>query len=413
MCPYNSATSISVLTIMSIRLSDIIYAIIRCPNGHLALKTFPLTLDYEPSDKELCQYFNYSVSLSNQYPSDLHYLPLNSNLLSQTRQWRRAALAFKQTIDRIQSEYDVVAISHRRGGWKTYTWNYSDDISFEIYSNFGYGSCSELVSRFFYKGHQLTPYSDYVRYRFANYAQLIHYTYNYRLEYSEWKNLMNDTLVFYNAICENQENEVFRWVRRHLNRMISGLEKLLSTKDKYFFSRPNNSSECVTGDELEIIKANKTGGTVEFIKNIEELPYQVNHQEYIKKLSDIGSQYIPYAETKAEEIKATIDNLGNKIDQISSDPAISVYDRLYKRHYSNDNWSLSSNRIKMIRHLLTMHNRLGKPFTFDEIRNWLNIIQVKLNEQKDIQNKLYNKRLVLEAIEQAFNNLMSFNDIDN
>lgn len=67
----------------------------------------------------------------------------------------------------------------------------------------------------------------------------------------------------------------------------------------------------------------------------------------------------------------------------------------------------------MIRHLLTMHNRLGKPFTFDEIRNWLNIIQVKLNEQKDIQNKLYNKKLVLEAIEQAINNLMSFNDIDN
>lgn len=65
--------------------------------------------------------------------------------------------------------------------------------------------------------------------------------------------------------------------------MISGLEKPLSTKDKYFFSRPNNSSECVTGDELEIIKANKIGGTVEFIKNIEELPYQVNPQEYIKK----------------------------------------------------------------------------------------------------------------------------------
>jgi len=67
---------------------------------------------------------------------------------------------------------------------------------------------------------------------------------------------MNDTLSFYNAVCDNQENEVFRWVKSHLNQMMDGLNKLL-TQSSYYFHRPNAPSECISGDELEEIKAGK------------------------------------------------------------------------------------------------------------------------------------------------------------
>ena len=393
---------------MGITLSDIIYAIIKGENGKLTLKTYPLTLDREPSDSELRQYFNYSVSLGDQYASDLRYLRPNESLLS-TRSYRRTALAFQQTTNRIEMQNEVVAISHRRGGWKTFTWNYNDDISFEVYSNFGYGSCSELISRFFYKGIQLTPYSDYVRYRYANFSQLIHYTYNYRLEYSEWRKLMNDTLVFYNAVYDNQENEVFRWMRVHLNQMMNGLEKIL-TQTSYYFHRPNNSSECVSGDELEEIKAMKIGGAVEFVENIKELPHQIRPQEYLDTLFAILDKYSIHAVEKERLIMANISTLEQQDNQLSCLPILSIYDKLHKRHYYKDYWYMSSHKRAMIRYLLTLHNRLNRPFSKEDILSGIKQIPNLLEKREKIRNELFGKKQLLQTLREALKKISTFKE---
>lgn len=394
---------------MSITLPDIIYAIIRGENGKLALKTYPVTLDYEPSDSELRKYFNYSVSLGDQYASDLRYLRPNESLFG-TRQYRRTAIAFQQTTNRIEMQNDVVAISHRRGGWKTFTWDYNDDISFEVYSNFGYGSCSELITRFFYKGIQLTPYSDYIRYRFANFSQLIHYTYNYSLVYSEWRKLMNDTLLFYNAVCDNQDNEVFRWVKSHLNQMMDGLNKLL-TQSSYYFHRPNGSSECVSGDELEEIKAGKIGGAVEFVDNIKNLPHQINPQEYLKTLYGILDRYYLQAIEKEKVFKEHITNLEQHVAQLSKHPVLSIYDRLQKRHYYKDNWYLSSKKIEMLRYLLHLHQRLNKPLPKTEIKDGIKQIPQLLEERDKVRSELFRKKRVLESMQDALQKINQFKEL--
>lgn len=400
---------------MSIYVSgDIIYAIKRNSNGRLELVTFPLTLECEPTDYELRQHFNYSASLGDQYASDLPYQSLNTPgsqySFNATRSLRRIALAFQQTSDRVMSENDIIAISHRRGGWKTFTWNYNADISFEVYSNFGYGSCSELITRFFYKGFRLTPYSDYVKYRFANFSQLIHYTYNYRLEYSEWRKLMTDTLVFYNAVCDNQENEVFRWVKSHLNQMMDGLNKLL-TQSSYYFHRPNGPSECVSGDELEEIKAEKIGGAVEFVDNIKNLPYQINPQEYINTLYSILDRYYLHAIEKEKALKEYITNLEQHVSQLSKRPILSIYDRLHKRHYYKDNWHLSSKKIEMLRYLLHLHQRLNKPFSKTEIKDAIKQIPQLLEERDKVRTELFRKKQILESIQDALQKINQFKEL--
>lgn len=399
---------------MSIYVSgDIIYAIKRTSNGKLELVTFPLTLECEPTDHDLRQHFNYSGSLSDQYASDIPYEPLNTpysrNLFNATRHLRRTALAFQKTSDRAMSENEIVAISHRRGGWKTFTWNYNEDISFEVYSNFGYGSCSELLTRFFYKGFQLTPYSDYVKYRFAKFSQLIRYTYNYRLEYSEWRKLMTDTLVFYNAVCDNQENEVFRWVRSHLNQMMDGLNKLL-TQSSYYFRRPNGPSEYVSGDELEEIKAEKIGGAGEFVDNIKNLPHQINPQEYIDTLYGILDRYYLHAIEKEKALKEYITNLEKQVAQLSKQPVLSIYDRLHKRHYYKDNWHSSSKKIEMLRYLLHLHQRLYNPFSKTEIMNGIKQIPHLLEERDKVRSELFGKKRLLESIQEAIQKINQFKE---
>lgn len=342
---------------MSIYLFDsCIYAIIKAPTGWLTLSTFPLELEYEPTDFELRKYYNYSVSLGGQYSSELRLLmPNEQPILNAERQLRRIAIAFQQTTNKLQNKYNIVAISHRKGGWKTFTWNYNEDISFEIYSNFGYGSCSELLSRFYYKGLQLTPYSEYIRYRYANYSQIMRYTYSYQLKYEEWRHLMEDTLRFYNAVYTNQENEVFRWISVHLSDMTIGLENLLNSTCQFCFRNINGVNNIVVGDELICVKAEKIGGACEFVSNIKQLPSQVNPDGYIRQLEGIFNQYLLSSNEIKQNLIEMIDNLQAEIDSISQMPSISIYDRLYKWHYYKDRWYKLSNK-KVIRYLLYLHN---------------------------------------------------------
>lgn len=387
---------------MSIYLYDsdsYIYAIIKESTGQLKLQYFRLELDSEPTELQLRQFYRYSASLGDQYSSDLGKIAFNVPMSDVQRKVRRKAIAFQQTAEKIRNKYDVVAISHRQGGWTTFTWNYNEDISFEVYSNFGYGSCSELLSRFYYKDVQLTPYSEYIRYRYANYSQIIRYTYNYQLRYEEWKRLMEDTLRFYYAVCENQENEVFRWITNHLSDMTSGLKRLLDSTYEFVFVNINNVINRVTGNELICVKAEKIGGACEFVTNIEKLPSQINPEKYVKQLEEIFDQYLSYSNRIKIDLIETIDNLQKEINSISQMPSISIYDRLYKRYYRKE-WFRFSNR-KLIRHLLNLHHRLGNPFTLSEIRTALREIETQKGKRDNLQSKQYDKKRILEAIEDA------------
>lgn len=396
---------------MSIQLGGLIYAIIRGDNGELYQRTFPLALDYEPSNAELRQPFNYSIDLRNQYTSDLPYiacdLPLNAyaDLFH-----RRNAIAFKQTIKRIKLEYDVVAYSHRRGGWHTFKWNYNDYIKFLICTNFGYGSSSEFISRFYYKEKQLTPYSDYILYRYAGYSEIIRYTYKYRLDYNEWSRLMEDTLVFYNAICENEEHEVFQWIRNHLNIMVSGLEKLFTAQNYFDFPQVYGSNETVSGNDLEVVKAEKISGSIDFVKNIEDLPTQINSDYYIKRIKDLTSKYADYAKYKIVDIKNEILKLEHQLESIEISTEISVYERLKEWHYYKEKWYNKSNNFKMIKCLLSINKRLHKPFLINEVRSSLNKLNNLLNTRGKLQRNRDSWEYVLLKMEQALSKIESFKD---
>ena len=384
---------------MSIYFPSSIYAIVRGSDGRLSKKTFSIELEQSPSSKELRRHFNYAFDLRGPYTSCLPFLTeKEDNFLSQTREYRKEALAYEETANKIKKEYDVIALSHRQGGWTTFTWEYNEDIKFEIYSNFGFGSCSELLSRFFYKGMQLTPYSEYVKYRYAGYSQLIRYTYCYQLQYRDWDKLMNDTLEFYNAVEKNEENEVFNWLKNHLNGMVSGLEKLYNAHYSYTFENINSVSNEVTSDELIIVKAEKIGGATDFISNIENLPEKVNPHCYAARMENLFTQFRSYSSQKRGENDRIISQYKQELKEISSIPFMEIYDRLRDRHYFRDNWSYSSNHYKMIRYLMKLHARLGKPYDLTIIRETLKKIEDKLGERNSIQSMIFSKERVNKVL---------------
>ena len=385
---------------MSTYFPDRIYSIVREKDGKLSKKTFPIELEESPKDEELTRHFNYAFDLRGPYTSCLPFLSEKEkqNQLSYTRKYREDALAYETTANRIKKEYDVVAISHRQGGWTTFNWKYNEDITFEIYSNFGFGSCSEMLSRFYYKGMQLTPYSEYVKYRFAGYSQLIRYTYSYKLQYTQWESLMNDTLKFYDAVSLNQENEIFNWLKGHLNEMLEGLETLFKNNISFEFTNINGDSSEVSGDELTIVKAEKIGGATDFTKNIENLPEKVNPEIYLYRLDKLFSQFLTYSSKVRSETEECIIKYKNELEEIAKIPYMEIYDRMRDRHYYKDNWSYSYNRYKMIRYLMKLYVRMGRTYELSVIREALKKIEDKLRERNSLQSMIFSKERVNEAL---------------
>lgn len=401
---------------MRIPLNEYLYAIVNSNDGFLELKTIRLELDSEPTKDELAEHHSYSMCLGEQYCSDLPFISYKNREfgISNTSD-RRTAIAFAQTTNRIQSEYDVVAVSHRLGGWKSFDWQYNNDITFRIHSNFGYGSASYLMSQFFYKGLQLTPYSQYIRYRYSNYSDLIRYTYDYALRYDEWRTLMKDTLDFYNAVCNQKEHKIFTWIEDHLRTLVDGLAALMSSKFSFtFYRRDGHIADEVTGDELVCVKAEKISGAVDFIKNISNLPVQVNPDSYIQKLEGIFTKFTSYATSKMAELSGRIASLEQEIDELNHTSLLSIYDRLRRRNYYKKEWYINRNKKKMFRYLLEIRNRMG--IKTESIRPVLKELNELLESRDNLKSQLHHSNHILTVLSDAVKKIdkhMSEQGIEN
>ena len=392
---------------MSIYLNEHIFAIVRKDNGKLELKTFPLVLDGEPSEYELRKHHDYSTSLGEQYCSALSYVSANQPLYNVRE--RRAAIAFDQTTSKIRRENNVVAISHRKGGWKSYEWRYNDDITFQIMSNFGYGSASYLCSQFFYKGLKLTPFSHFIVYRYANYCDVMRYTYDYSLVYQKWETLMRDTLTFYNAVVDNQENEVFRWIRAQLSQIVDGLERLCNCYTTYWFKNPNGGASVgFSGDDLTVAKAEKISGSVEFLTNIETLPSQVSPEVYVGRLKAVLDKYLIEATHQKDAINRTVKEKKSALSALNESPLVRLYDRLYQSHYYNDSWFAQSNKRKMFHYLITLNQKLGSRYDRAAIREGLKTLGKLLKQRDELKSAIRTKEAVLDAVEKALEVLTGY-----
>lgn len=186
-------------------MDDYIYGIIK-ENGVNGLRkvSYPIKELFPISDYELCKSHEYATSFYSVYCDslcsiDIKQLASNEN----ARNIRKAAVCFEHSTKKFEERYGdrIVAMSHRRGGWYGINWKFNDDISFNINTNFGFGSCSYFYAIFMYKDIILAPYSFYIKYKNSTFASVTRCTYQYSLEYKSWDSVMTDCLNFYDAIA--------------------------------------------------------------------------------------------------------------------------------------------------------------------------------------------------------------------
>lgn len=360
-------------------------------------------------DSVLCDFFNYATSLSDAYCSCLPEIPVKS-LNREERSERQDAYLMQQALNEFKAKNDVVAFSHRYGGFTHFDWNFNDDITFHIYTNFGFGSMSDFNVTFMYKDVKLAPYSYYVKYRRSDYASVVKCTYQYYLKFEEWSHVMSDCLTFYEAVVTGNENHIFRWIKDQIEAMIDGLDKILNSSFYTFYEERHNVNRVseratLTNDDFWIVKAEKIANSLLFIKNLEVLPMQVEADKYSTRLLEIAKTFVPMLSDKISSLQKKVSIEEFNLQSLKEEGDYPLYIRIWEKHYYKKRWYYSSNKFSMIRFLMKLLRRLHPQYCLVEVKQRLKALDALIKKIDDATSKLNIQKRLLNSLEESFSTL--------
>lgn len=173
-----------------------------------------------------------------------------------------------------ENQKEILAFSHRRVGWSFPEFKLSDDFEVIFKSNFGYGTASFFYTNIRYRGIDILPYSDWIRYRYAEKSEIIRYTRRHQLRNSSWRMTMDFTSELFNYSLRNPRDFINKWIVNECVEMVSGLENLLNRNQNYevlnSFFFPDYKTNLM-GIELINFKGERISGALSFLDKIKEL----------------------------------------------------------------------------------------------------------------------------------------------
>lgn len=376
--------------------------------------SYPIKELFSISDYELCKSHKYATCFNSTYSDSLCSIDVKQLASSENeRNKRKAAVCFEHSIKEFEERYGdrIVAMSHRRGGWYGINWKFNDDISFNINTNFGFGSCSYFYAIFMYKDIILAPYSFYIKYKNSTFASVTRCTYQYSLEYKSWDSVMTDCLNFYDAIVKKNYNYVFTWLDKQLNEMVSGLERLIDRSSAGFWDESINKSHAskfaiITGDDFWFVKSKKIAYSLDFISNISSLPVEIDTALYTKRILLLCKKFQPKLIVKIEEVSKLYNIQLNKLSKLKESEDYPLYYKLYKKYYHKRRWYKSS--FKMIYFLLHLKERINLTLSCKEIRIRIAKLKKLKENISNLESEMNSTKYLLDQLNEDNNNINNY-----
>lgn len=395
-------------------MDDYIYGIIK-ENGVNGLRkvSYPIKELFPISDYELCKSHEYATSFYSAYCDSLYSIDIKQLASNENaRNIRKAAVCFEHSTKKFEERYGdrIVAMSHRRGGWYGINWKFNDDISFNINTNFGFGSCSYFYAIFMYKDIILAPYSFYIKYKNSTFASVTRCTYQYSLEYKSWDSVMTDCLNFYDAIVKKNYNYVFTWLDKQLNEMVSGLERLIDRSSTGFWDESINKSHAsgfatISGDDFWLVKSKKIAYSLDFIRNISSLPAVIDTGLYAKRILLLCKKFQPKLIVKIEEVSKLYDIQLNKLSELKESGNYPLYDKLYKKYYYERRFYKSD--FKIIYFILLI-KRISPTLSWKERRIGFAKFKKQKKDISNLESEMKRTKYLLDQLKEDNNNINNY-----
>jgi len=230
------------------------------------------------------------------------------------------AYSIHKTYGICKRDESIILFSHRTSGYSNPVYQLTPNFSVEINTNFGYGRSSYFYTKLKYKNIDITPFSDWINYRIAQFSELIRYTKSHALYNHYWL----EAVEFAKDACELSIADERKFVEKYIidecEEMAQGLEDFF-IKDTFSFKGILDKMYEVSmkGHVLIDFRGEKISGALDFIDKIIEFDKVASIQTFIKRIVKINKKMKPILEAEPPLIKKTLLKLNQQKDALEPD----------------------------------------------------------------------------------------------
>lgn len=284
------------------------------------------------------------------------------NAVKKTQQWMKndfmikanryvAAFQFHLTLEKIKSAAETNKMySTENIGWTNFDYPISDDVRFEMKSNFGFGRSAYLFINLTYKGIPILPYSALVKYYFVGMSEFFRYTRQYAPRRDNWEIALGFVADTAKLAIENETDFIEKWIGNEIKEMVDGLKLIAKqpkqTLEKMFNNRHRNNNLMYVRDASSyekkdfrafpdeistIFMAHKITAALDLLEKLQtQAQAYPLAEEAIKQIKLLNLQILPEIENRIVSIRQDIEKR-----RLLLEPQIQTRNRLKTQNQSH------------------------------------------------------------------------------
>lgn len=264
------------------------------------------------------------------------------------QEYLQKALTFIYSLDynhtlksnKIEEKYKI--FSSEIHGRFSYNTDVNDDLKITTRTNFCYGRSSYFHIIVKYKDIELLPYSEWVKYYYAGYNEIMRFTRSYPSHRESWHYVMEFLVKYINNALTDPDSFVKNEVMSEVNGLLSGLEEIFLLDENKFSekldvkhiedddvryigissARHANESEReyykITPKECAMIfRMEKISGSLYFLKSLSKISEIYNGvQNVIERILELNNIIYPEINNAIPPIEQEIKDLKKALQPI-------------------------------------------------------------------------------------------------
>jgi hypothetical protein len=223
------------------------------------------------------------------------------------------AFSINKTYRLCHEDKSILTFSHRIDGWSNPLYQLTPNFSVEIKTNFGYGRSSYFYTKLKYKNIEITPFSEWIDYQFANFTEIVRYSKSHLLDNKYWLEAMEVAKDACNLSLIDENKFIEKYVIDECEKMVSGLEKIFTTEHFTLKKREKNNISIVEIDKkghvLIEYRGEKISGALDFISKILEFENIASISSFIERIETCNKRIQPILVDESKIIQIKISNL--------------------------------------------------------------------------------------------------------
>ncbi|MFM1772980.1 MAG: hypothetical protein RLZZ71_2122 [Bacteroidota bacterium] len=268
---------------------------------------------------------------------------------------RHSAFNIANAYEKCKLNSEIKAFSHRRIGWSNPLYPLNKDFSFEVKTNFGYGSKSYFYVILKYKGLAIIPFSEWIMYKGEDFdfSEIVRYSKKYNLVDESWLSALIYVKDACNLSIQNESQFIKEYIIDQCEKMVDGLDNIMKeSKFKYHSEtiKANNESFSYEplGHSLIEFRGEKISGALNFIEKIRQFNGVGLSGSYVTRIELLNKRILPILEEEIllipEEIRTN--ELLNKTNIQNKSLLNPDYDKFIKIKYDFVNKDISKIELK-------------------------------------------------------------------